>query len=301
MPTAKRWCFTLNNYSAAELDHIHHAYDDNSLDIAYLVAGREVGTSGTPHIQGFVVFRSRKSLGQLKSALSARLHGEICRGTTSQASDYCKKDGDYAEFGTLESDQGARTDWTDFTNWVSSLGRVPSDLETARQFPSLFARYHGACQVIAQAALPRPRLVPDGSTLRPWQQNLRDVLVEDCEDDRSILFYVDPEGNKGKSFFCRYMMQEYENRVQMLGVGRVTDIAYLINPEKDIFLIDCERSSSEFLQYRVLEQLKNRLVTSTKYTATVKVVRKIPHVVVFMNEEPDMGKLSEDRYIIEML
>lgn len=96
-------------------------------------------------------------------------------------------------------------------------------------------------------------------------------------------------------------MQNYESRVQMLGVGRVTDIAYLIDPEKDIFLIDCERSASEFLQYRVLEQLKNRLVTSTKYTATMKVVRKIPHVVVFMNEEPNMNALSTDRYIVEHL
>ena len=141
----------------------------------------------------------------------------------------------------------------------------------------------------------------EGSTLRDWQNQLHAVLTDNCTDDRSILFYVDPEGNTGKSWFCRYMLDNYPERVQMLGVGRVTDIAYMVDPEMDIFLIDCERSASEFLQYRVLEQMKNRLVTSTKYTAQMKVIRKTPHVVVFMNEEPDMNALSADRYIVERI
>ena len=194
--------------------------------------------------------------------------------------------------------QGRRTDWDEYKQWVIDLGRVPNDREIARDFPSLFARYHTACRAIAESALPRPLLVPEGAVLQDWQRDLRDALVQPCEDDRSILFFVDPEGNKGKSWFCRYMMQEHENDVQMLGIGRVTDIAYLIDPEKRVFLIDCERAASDFLQYRVLEQLKNRIVTSTKYAAQVKILRFVPHVVVFMNEQPKMDQLSADRYIV---
>lgn len=295
MVGAKRWCFTLNNYSTQEEQHVAD-FGAALSGLEYLVAGREIGDSGTPHLQGFVCFTQRNTLIQLKAALGARLHAEVARGSPSQASDYCKKDGDYMEFGTLPTGQGKRSDWDDFKEWVSQLGRVPTDLEIAGEFPSLFARYHSACQVIAQSALPRPRLVDADPTLRDWQSNLRDTLIEPCEDDRQILFYIDSEGNKGKSWFCRFMMQEYETKVQMLGVGRVVDIAYLIDPEKEIFLIDCERSASEFLQYRVLEQLKNRIVTSTKYSATVKILRHVPHVVVFMNEEPKEGQLSDDRY-----
>lgn len=296
MPGSKRWCFTLNNYSVQEEQHIV----DNALanDIVYLTFGREVGESGTPHLQGFVCFGRRISLTGVKSVLGARLHLETTRGSNQEASDYCQKDGDFVVFGTLPPEQGHRSDWDSYKAWVRDLARVPTDLEIAGRFPSLFARYQHACHVIAQSALPRPRLVPDGSTLRPWQQNLHNVLTQDCDDDRSILFYVDEEGNKGKSWFCRYMLQNHEATVQMLGVGRVTDLAYMIDPEKKIFLIDCERSSSEFLQYRVLEQLKNRIVTSTKYTATMKILRFVPHVVVFMNEQPDMEKLSQDRYIV---
>lgn len=292
-----RWCYTLNNPSNVERDHIEALGLTN--DIVYHVFGREVGDSGTPHLQGFIIFGRRKTLAGVKSILSARLHLETTRATNQAAADYCKKDGDFVESGTLPSDErGKRTDWDAFKQWVATLARVPTDLEIAGEFPSLYARYSNACFTIAQSALPRPRLVPDGAVLRPWQRDLRDILIEPTNDDRSIQFFVDEDGNTGKSFFCRYMLENYPDKVQMLGIGRVTDMAYLIDPEKSVYLIDIERSASEFLQYRVLEQLKNRLVMSTKYTTSVKIIRTIPHVVVFMNETPDRNKLSRDRYEI---
>lgn len=298
---AIRYCFTLNNYSPQEEQHIADTATNNA-DIRYLVFGRETGASGTPHLQGFVVFTTRKTVIGVKSILGARLHLEVTRAVSSQAADYCKKDGDFSEFGTIPADnRGRRTDWDDYREWVIGMGRVPSTLEIAREFPSLYARYSGACITIAQASLPVPRLVSTEPTLHGWQQALFDALEQDCEDDRSILFYVDEEGNNGKSFFCRYMLDKMPERVQVLGIGRVTDLAFQIDPEKDIFLIDIERSASDFLQYRVLEQLKNRMVNSTKYHAVMKILRKIPHVVVFMNERPDMTKLSADRYIVTEL
>lgn len=166
--SAKNWCFTLNNYSAQEEQHIHDVAVSDGSSILYLVSGREVGDSGTPHLQGFVAFGARKSLTQVKSILGARLHLEIARGSPSQASDYCKKDGDFFEHGVLPLGSGRRTDWDAYTDWVISLGRVSTDLEVAGHFPSLFARYSGACRTIAQAALPVPELVPADSVLRPW-------------------------------------------------------------------------------------------------------------------------------------
>lgn len=299
MPGAKRWCFTLNNYSAQEEQHVADAFSLGGID--YLVAGREVGDSGTRHLQGYVCFESRRGITQVKAILGARLHLEVARGSPAQASDYCKKDGDFMEFGTCPGPQGRRTDWDAFKEWVVSLGRVPTDREIARDFPSLYARYEAKCRFIASAALPDPELLSGAPVLREWQVVLHDALVPECTDDRSILFYVDKDGNTGKSWFCRYMLEKYATRTQLLGVGRVTDIAYMVDEEKDIFLIDCERSASEFLQYRVLEQMKNRMVVSTKYNGRMKVLRKIPHVVVFMNEDPNMEALSADRYILTSL
>lgn len=299
--SARRYCFTLNNYSAQEEQHIHDVATNDTSGVQYLVAGREVGDSGTPHLQGFVIFNGRKSLLQVRALLGARCHFEVTRATSQQAADYCKKDNDFFEHGELGVGQGRRTDWDGYIEYVRDLGRVPNERELCINFPSLVARYPDACRRIAECALPKPRLVPEGCTLRDWQQDLRDVLEPECPDDRTICFFVDPEGNKGKSWFCRYMLTEFENRVQLFGVGKVTDLAYALDPEKDILLFDCARSAAEFLQYRLLEDLKNRLVQSTKYNSKMKILRKVPHVVVFMNEQPDMTKLSADRYSVTNL
>jgi len=44
--------------------------------------------------------------------------------------------------------------------------------------------------------------------------------------------------------------------------------------------------------------LKDRFVFSPKYDSKTKWLSNQPHVVVFMNEHPDMTKLSHDRYRI---
>jgi len=74
-------------------------------DVEYCVFGREVGPSGTPHIQGYLVLPQKKTLKWLKAQNSsmARCHWEqkVPRSTPLQASDYCKKDGDWVEVGVL--------------------------------------------------------------------------------------------------------------------------------------------------------------------------------------------------------
>lgn len=92
------------------------------------------------------------------------------------------------------------------------------------------------------------------------------------------------------------MMQTKPEKVQILKTGKESDMCYAINEDKSIFLLDVPRSRMEFLQYSVLEQLKDRMVFSTKYNSQMKILRSPTHVVVFCNEHPDETKLSADRY-----
>lgn len=100
-PRAKHWCFTLNNYTPADLDRLSSPL--NGVD--YLIYGKEVGASGTPHLQGTVCFQSRKRLQQVISIIG-QAHCSVTR-YLAQSIEYCKKDGDFSEFGEVpEQAQG---------------------------------------------------------------------------------------------------------------------------------------------------------------------------------------------------
>ncbi len=89
---SKHWVFTINNYTDVDYVRNHHT-------VNYIIHGREVGTDGTKHLQGYVFFKNRKRLTAVKK-LFPRAHLEIKRGTAQEAIDYCKKDGDFDQEGT---------------------------------------------------------------------------------------------------------------------------------------------------------------------------------------------------------
>jgi len=60
--------------------------------------GKEVGESGTPHIQGVVVFKSQMTDTSVRKKLKGA-HVEACKGRLDQNQTYCKKDGDWIEKG----------------------------------------------------------------------------------------------------------------------------------------------------------------------------------------------------------
>lgn len=287
----RRYCFTINNWTQADVDRL------DALDVKYLVYGRETGESGTPHLQGFVIFGNSVSFNVAKTRIGANAHIEETRGKSQQAAEYCKKDGDFVERGQLPSSQGQRSDWDEYREWiVDDLGRIPSRHELVLRFPKLYARYKRACLDYAEALAPAPRLTE--STPRfGWQTRVAGIVAGD-PSPRVINFVVDPTGNSGKSWMCQYFLTEYPERTQVLRIGKRDDLAYSIDIEKDIFLFDVPRNQMVFLQYSVLESLKDRMIFSPKYESSFKILRMIPHVVVFCNEEPDESALSQDRYNI---
>jgi len=80
-----------------------------AIECRYIVYGREVGESGTPHLQGFIVFKSQKTFSAARSVfLPYHPHIEVCRGSVDDNERYSKKDGDYYESGDKPISQVAK-------------------------------------------------------------------------------------------------------------------------------------------------------------------------------------------------
>lgn len=92
------YCFTINNYTDADITLLEEL--KTSPKTRYLVIGKEVGTEGTEHLQGYIYFHNQMVFSSFKKLLP-RAHIETSRGTPEQASDYCKKDGSFVEHGVL--------------------------------------------------------------------------------------------------------------------------------------------------------------------------------------------------------
>lgn len=88
---SRSYVFTLNNYEAADVARV------DALPCRYMVYGKEVGESGTPHLQGFVMFKSQRHFASVRKALLGA-HIESAR-QPYQAMEYCKKEGDFVERG----------------------------------------------------------------------------------------------------------------------------------------------------------------------------------------------------------
>lgn len=124
-------CFTINNPIEEDREWVR------SVVCSYIVAGDEVGASGTPHIQGYVEFEGSKRFSTLKNECP-RGHFEKRKGSPKQAADYCKKDGHFTERGTL-SRQGHRSDLEQVCQDV--LEKLPMK-EIALAHPMEYVKYH---------------------------------------------------------------------------------------------------------------------------------------------------------------
>jgi len=103
---ARRWCFTLNNYTEKDIDDVRRFLSEADI-IRYGLFGYEEGAGGTPHLQGYLSAKKLLSLKQLRQRFQA--HYSIARGTETQNYEYCSKDGKFEEFG-IRNAPGKRSD-----------------------------------------------------------------------------------------------------------------------------------------------------------------------------------------------
>ena len=141
--------------------------------------------------------------------------------------------------------------------------------------------------------------------MRTWQKQLEEELQLPA-DPRNIVVYVDTKGNRGKSFFKNTYAAKYPNTCMYYEEGKAADIKHVIsNLEYDVRVIFLdlsrqvfdEKYGTDFIDYKLMESLKNGAFTSCKYSGTTMKMKYIPHFVVFSNKELEWDNMSRDRWI----
>lgn len=87
------YCFTINNPTDDDQAAVIKLSPTTDTSVRYILVAKETGEEGTPHLQGYIYFHSKRSFAAIKKALS-RAHIEPCKGSPEQNIAYCKKDGD---------------------------------------------------------------------------------------------------------------------------------------------------------------------------------------------------------------
>jgi len=130
---SKGWCFTINNptgWDDADIEGLKQA-------TVYGVVGKETGEEGTPHLQGFCRFASATRFDRIKRLLP-RAHLEVQRGATCQAAEYCKKDGDFQEWGDCP---GERRNAKDRWRFIIDKAEIGDFNAIKDEYPGEYLRY----------------------------------------------------------------------------------------------------------------------------------------------------------------
>lgn len=156
MPTLRlrNWCFT--DWPTSE--YPEPSFDQNKMK--YLVYGTETcPTTGEIHFQGYVQLKRQTVFNTVKDLFSDKVHIEAAMGTPQQAADYCKKDGNFKEFGTMVAERQR----SDLLGAKALLDAGATISKVADLYFGVYVRYSRSLVEYAQLKLPRNRTVVDKS------------------------------------------------------------------------------------------------------------------------------------------
>lgn len=149
MSQSRRWCFTINNPTDEDCSGVLALVSRST----YLICGDEVGDSGTPHLQGYVVFPTAWRFKKLAKALPrARL--AAARGTSEENRVYCSKSGKFEEYGQCPTDTRISTR-SNLDEW-EQVYKLAAENKIDEIRPMYQVRYIRALERIRDRHMARP-------------------------------------------------------------------------------------------------------------------------------------------------
>ena len=143
-------------------------------------------------------------------------------------------------------------------------------------------------------------------TLTEKQKTLVNDILEFKSDYRKILFIIDFKGGFGKSYIAKYFYDQVEGSLITNG-GKASDINFILKEwieqknNLNYIIFDIPRCSADYINYSVMENIFNGLITSAKYESCILRFNPPKTIVCFLNDEPDYEKLSKDRYVCKFV
>lgn len=273
-PQGTKWCFTCFGDFDPNL-----IFDSGKLN--YLGFGSEIcPTSGRPHAQGFLQTKSKLRLNSVKRLFGdLNPHLELMMSSFDDNRTYCSKSGNFTEFGEFIVAGGSRG------KRARELLDAGSDGEV--EDPHMYRR--------ARMQQLTHQFLSDFTPVtweREWMKELRRLISEPA-DYRSIIWVYGIDGGEGKTWTAKSLWKEgwfYSSG------GKVQDVMYLYSSQPTRHVVfDIPRDYQDYVNYGLMEKMKDRVIVSTKYEPVQTCVVNPIHVVVMANFLPDLKKISSDR------
>lgn len=276
--------------------------------LTYLVFQREkCPTTGRLHWQGFAQAKNPKSsFSAWQKAIGDKgAHIEKRWGTATQARDYCMakewpdKDRDimvdkgqipdtteeHGEFDPKEN-EGKRNDLEEARQTILGKRRWKDVVNDPDIVPVVAKNMSWAKMVFANKPPPEWEPPDDFEDWRPWQQQIIDIVTEECNDRRSIWWFYDPKYKAGKSTLAEYLVYEHDAAILS---GKTADVLHGYDDEP-IAIFDIPKDApQEWIPYGAIEKIKDGLYFSGKYEGRVHKRGFKAHVIVFANCLPKEG------------
>jgi len=127
-----------------------------------------------------------------------------------------------------------------------------------------------------------------------WQKQVVEI-AKSIPDRRTIHWFWEPDGNVGKTTLREYLVVKMN---ALMLTGKSADMFHMLAKypaKRKLIVVDCPRSTQDYINYGAIEQIKNGLIFSGKYEGA-QLVFNCPHVICFSNVEPDYTAMSADRW-----
>jgi hypothetical protein len=164
-PRGKNWCFTLAHPQEEEIEaFLIKIRNDQSDAIQKAIIGKEMGGQGTfEHLQGYLSFKTAKSLWQLRRIFNERAHWEVAGASAEINYDYCTKEGNIVIEKGFEKIQNKRMKEQKRNEyWLTVLK------DAMKLGPDAFQQKHPQEWLLRRNAIERIMLESAKKDMRAW-------------------------------------------------------------------------------------------------------------------------------------